>query len=438
MIKKVEKFIEEKHLLSPGAKIIIGLSGGADSMAMLDILTLLGYQCIAAHCNFHLRVDESDSDAIFVKKWCKSIDIDFVSIDFDTREFAADKKISIEMAARELRYNWFEIIRKQYEAEAIVVAHHKDDLIETVLLNMIRGTGIRGLTGISPCNGYIVRPMLCLSRIEIEEYLTSRGIPNIFDSSNNDDTFTRNSIRLNVIPLLENINPSVKDAIFRTSNNLREVNKIYDAYVSTAIEHVFSDNRINIRLLKETYSPSAILYEILSTFGFNSSVISDVYDGIDSISGKVYFSENYRLVKDRDYFILNLISEKNDLSEYLIDINIKEINIPIRLKMNFIKNDVSIIRNQNYLYADADKLKFPLLLRKWRVGDWFIPFGMKGKKKLSDFFTDRKLNINEKENAWVLVSGEEIVWIVGLRSDERFKITEKTSKVFIIEYSDDI
>lgn len=437
MIKKVEKYIAEKYLLTPGAKIIIGVSGGADSMAMLDILTLLGYNCIAAHCNFHLRGDESDSDAVFVKKWCKSIDVDCVSIDFDTREFATDKKISIEMAARELRYNWFEIMRKQYEAEAVVVAHHKDDLIETVLLNIIRGTGIRGLTGISPSNGYVVRPMLCVSRNEIEEYLIFRGIPNIFDSSNSDDSFTRNAIRLNIIPLLEDINPSVKDAILRTSNNLNEVNKIYDAYVSSAIKEVFIENKINIQLLKKTHSPSSILYEILAPLGFNSSVISDIYDGIDSISGKMYFSENYRLIKDRNYYILNLITEKTYLSRYLIDKDSKEIQIPIHLKMNFYSRDVDIIRDHNHLFVDAKLLKFPLVLRKWMVGDWFIPLGMKGKKKLSDFFTDIKLNINEKENTWVLVSGEEIVWIVGRRMDERFRITEKTLEVFMIEYSVD-
>jgi tRNA(Ile)-lysidine synthetase-like protein len=222
MFQKVKSFIDEKRLPGEGAVLIAGISGGADSMALLDILTLLGCRCIVAHCNFHLRGEESDEDARFVKGWCKKNDLEFTSIDFDTRQYAADRGISIEMAARELRYSWFEMVRKQYDAEAIAVAHHKDDSAETLLMNLVRGTGISGLCGILPQNGKVVRPLLCVTRSEIETYLNERGIPFRTDSTNREDIYARNHIRLNVIPQLKKLNPSVVEAILRTAGNLSE------------------------------------------------------------------------------------------------------------------------------------------------------------------------------------------------------------------------
>jgi tRNA(Ile)-lysidine synthetase, N-terminal domain/tRNA(Ile)-lysidine synthetase, C-terminal domain len=435
MLDTIRRFIEKEKLLSQGAPVIVGLSGGMDSMALLDVLTLLGYRCVAAHCNFHLRGEESDRDADFVKKWCKNVDIPFTSIDFDTKQYAADKKISIEMAARELRYSWFEIIRSQYNAEAVAVAHHKDDSVETVLLNLIRGTGIRGLTGISPKNKNVIRPLLCTARGEIAEYIDERGIPYVVDSTNEEDVFIRNFLRLNILPELEAINPAVKEAIYRTSLNLSEAGKVYSVAIQGWMETVLRDDKIDIRALRETASPQSVLFEILSPMGFGPSTIEDIFQSMDAHPGKVFFSAKFRLIKDRDYFIIDRISEEpNAQASYFIDKETNGIARPVRLAIRKGKMPVEIKKNPRFLYADADALQFPLELRKWRQGDWFVPFGMKGKKKLSDYFTDRKFSLRDKEDVWVLLSGKDILWIVGERPDDRFKVTAKTVIVLTIEW----
>jgi tRNA(Ile)-lysidine synthase len=442
MLKKIQQYIHHHQLLSPHAKVIIGVSGGKDSMAMLDVLTLLGYSCVAAHCNFHLRGEESMRDADFVKKWCEKNEVPFVSTDFDTQKFANDKKISIEMAARELRYSWFEEIREQFDAEAIVVAHHKDDSVETVLLNLVRGTGIKGLSGISPKNGNIVRPFLCVTRKEVEDYVEERGLPSVFDSTNDDDAFTRNFLRINVIPQLEKLNPSVKDAIFRSSQNVAEAEKMYVSAISEAIKTVFDGEKIDVSTLQQTASPLSVLFEILSPLGFNTSVIEDIYRGAGANlcirpkteSGKIFFSEKYRLIKSRNYFLLDpFTNEQKDEKTFFIEKKTQEIDTPALLKISIEKMPLDIKKEPRFLYADADKLTFPLKLRKWQQGDYFIPFGMSGKKKVSDYFTDRKFDLKEKENTWLLTSNEKIVWIMGERADNRFRVTSKTTSVLVIE-----
>ena len=402
----------------------------------------MGYRCTAAHCNFHLRGEESDRDENFVKKWCKSIDIPFTSINFDTKQYAVDRKISIEMAARELRYNWFETLRRHHQADFIAVAHHKDDSVETVLLNLIRGTGIKGLTGISPKNGYIVRPLLGISRSEIEKYISERDIPYVTDSTNNEDLYLRNALRLNVLPILEKLNPSVKDTIYRTSKNVTEAEKVYSDSIQKAIKKAFNDNKIDINVLKHTASPRSVLFELLTPYNFTPSTIEDISESINSISGKIFFSERgsysenkkYRLIKDRNSFLLNVVNETNNENEtYFIEKGINEINIPINIKIKKLSSSADIAFNKHTIYIDADKIKYPLVLRKWRSGDWFIPFGMKGRKKLSDYFTDRKFSLKDKEDAWLLASGDDIVWIVGERNDDRFKISENTKQIISIE-----
>ena len=442
MLEKVREFIHKENLIPDNTKIIVGLSGGMDSMVLLDILTLLGYQCMAAHCNFHLRGEESNRDENFVKKWCKSIDIPYTSINFDTNQYAADRKISIEMAARELRYNWFETLRRHYHAHYIAVAHHKDDSVETVLLNLIRGTGIKGLTGISSKNGYVVRPLLCISRSEIENYISERDIPYVTDSTNNEDLYLRNSLRLNVIPLLETLNPSVKDTIFRTSKNVTEAEKVYSESVQKSIKKVFNNNKININALKQTASSRSVLFELLTPYNFTPSTIEDISESIDSISGKIFFSDSnsdfekkkYRLIKDRSSFLLDVVNDTyNDNETYLIEEGTTELKFPVYLKIREINSLDDMVYNSRFLYIDADKIKYPLVLRRWKSGDWFIPFGMKGKKKLSDYFTDRKFSLKDKEDAWLLVAGDDIVWIVGERNDNRFKVTENTKRIISIE-----
>lgn len=431
--QRIKQYIADHQLLKPKAKVIIGLSGGADSVALLDILHNLGFECICAHCNFHLRGDESNRDAEFVRQLTTQYNLPLDIIDFDTTAYASEKGISIEMAARELRYNWFEEVRKKYDAITIAVAHHKDDSIETVLLNLIRGTGIRGLTGIVARNGYIVRPLLCVTRNEILDYLNSKALAFVNDSTNEEDIYTRNKIRLNILPLLETINPSVKDAIQRSSENLLQVENIYKHYVEEAIKVVVYNNRVSIAKLLQYTEPKAILFEILSPYGFNPSTINDIYESLNGISGKIFYSSSHKLLKDREYLI---IDKKDSTTEKVFFINEtdKHISSPINLKIDTILRGENFIidKARNILYADKNKINFPLTIRHWKQGDWFVPFGIKGKKKVSDYFSDQKFSLFDKENTWLLCSGNDILWIIGYRSDERYKITDSTKEILKI------
>lgn len=438
MLDTIRTYIQKEKLLSVEATVIVGLSGGMDSMALLDILTLLGYRCVAAHCNFHLRGAESDRDGDFVRRWCKSVDVPLVTIDFDTREYASDRKISIEMAARELRYRWFEMMRVQHQAEAIAVAHHRDDSVETVLMNLIRGTGIKGLSGIAPKNRKVVRPLLSVSREEIARYMVSRDIPYVFDSSNNDDLFLRNALRLHVIPTLEELNPAVKEAIYRTAQHVAQAEKVYNAAMKESMEKVVQNDRIDVRELRKTPSPQSLLFELLTPMGFGPSTIQDICSSMDAEPGKIFLSRSHRVIKDRDYFLIDQLPDKEATEQsFFIELQTNALTMPLPLTFSILPMPITIERNKRFLYADFDQLRFPLTLRKWRQGDWFIPFGMKGRKKLSDYFTDRKFSLKDKEAAWVLLSGEEIVWIVGERPDERYRIREGTLRVFHVSWTED-
>lgn len=432
MLETIRRYIETEELLTPGGRVIVGLSGGADSMALLDLLTLLGYQCVAAHCNFHLRGEESQRDADFVRRWCNETDIPLQSVDFDTRQYAAERKLSIEMAARELRYEWFEIIRQQQDAEAIAVAHHRDDSVETLLLNLIRGTGIRGLSGISPRKGRVVRPLLGVTRTQIEHYIVERAIPTVFDSSNHDDRFLRNALRLRVIPLLEELNPSVREAIHRTSQHLAEAEKVYRNAIAALSADLFHDGRIDIAALKQSPSPRALLFEILTPLGFNPSVIGDIAESLDATPGKQFPSAQHRVLKDRDALLIIPLAAEEQQVSFAIHADTTVLEMPLPMQILSLEMPVTIEKSKSMLYADQELLHFPLLLRKWQPGDWFIPFGMKGRKKLSDYFTDRKMSLYDKEEVWLLLSGDEVVWIVGERPDDRFRVTNQTNRVLHI------
>ncbi len=481
MLERVRTYIEGEKLLQPNAKIVVGLSGGADSMALIDILTRLDYCCVAAHCNFHLRGPESDRDADFVKGWCERHDIPLLSIDFDTHHHAREQGLSIEMAARELRYNWFEVVRQEQGAEAIAVAHHRDDSVETVLLNLVRGTGIKGLTGIPAKNGYVVRPLLAFTRSDIEEYIAKRSIPHVTDSTNQQELYVRNLIRLRILPELEKINPKVREAIHRTSLNLAEVEKLYNWSIEEMRRALWnedgsrlndennrgngngdgneggsdyrnrddvngkgkkSDNsesneiRINISLLQESASPQAVLFELLSPLGFSPSTIRDILESLHGEPGKQFYGRSYRLIKDREFLVLHPLRERcADTETFLIEAGVEQIDFPLKLILRMEAMPIVIQKESHLLYMDADKVRFPLTLRRWQPGDWFIPFGMKGKKKLSDFFVDKRFSLKEKEDAWLLLSGDQVVWVVGERSDDRFQVTKTTKRVLVIEWN---
>ncbi|MDR1372045.1 MAG: tRNA lysidine(34) synthetase TilS [Dysgonamonadaceae bacterium] len=436
MIHTIIKYINGNGLLCESDKVVVGFSGGADSAVLLYILNKLGYHCIAAHCNFHLRGDESNRDAKFSETFAKNLNIKFLQKEFDTLAFAKEQKISLEMAARDLRYRWFEEIRLSENAVAIAVAHHSDDSIETMLLNLIRGTGIRGLTGIHSHNGLIIRPLLCVSKAEILRYAQTEKIAYITDSTNFQDEFTRNKIRRQLLPLLETLNPSVKASLQATMNNLSETAKIYEAHIETARKIVFDEKKgkINIPLLKTFPSPKTVLFEILNGFGFSRDIVAAIYDSIDSQSGKTFYAPAMRLVKNRNAFLLSPLKTENN-NEYLIEENCNNIDTPLKMTVSCVDYDNSLIisKENNVATLDRNKLQFPLVLRRWRAGDKFIPFGMNGFQKLSDFFNNNKISLPEKEEIWVLQSAEDIVWIVNHRIDNRFKIEKSTTKTVILE-----
>ena len=436
MLINVQHYIEKHNLLNHEKPIIVGLSGGADSVALLYLLKRLNYDCIAAHCNFYLRGEESDRDEAFVIRLTNDWNIPLYKTTFDTVRVAFDRKISIEMAARDLRYEWFEGIRKQEGAQAICVAHHRDDNIETLLINLIRGTGIRGLSGIRPKNGYLVRPLLDFSQQEILDYVEENKLPYVIDSTNLKPDFTRNKIRLEVLPLLETINPSIKESIGQTITNLDATRIIYQDAIEKAKREVFNldENSISIPGLTHSLSPETLLFEILREYGFNPDVIREIYQALNAQSGKEFYSLTHRLIKDRDIlFLLPLQVQSTD--EYLLYESSDYIDYPFKIDVCRKENHVyfEIKREAKVAYLDVDLLQFPLKLRRWKNGDRFMPFGMNHFQKLSDFFNNNKFSKPQKENVWLLTSGDDIVWVINYRIDHRYRITERTKKVIILE-----
>ena len=423
--KKIAQYIDNERLFPINARIIVALSGGADSVALLRILHTLGYDCEAAHCNFHLRGTESDRDEMFVRKLCKTMKTPLHTIDFATEQYAIEKKISIEMAARELRYQWFAEIKQKTKADVIAVAHHQDDSVETVLLNLIRGTGINGLLGIRPKNGDIVRPLLCISRKEITDYLQNAGQEYMTDSTNLQDEYTRNKIRLNLLPLMQEINPLVKEHIIDTSNYLNDVNRIYNKGIEEGKQRVIEKGNIRIVPLLKEPSPEALLFEILYPLGFNAAQTKNILTMLEGQTGKQFISKDgWRVVKNRELLLIDK-KEKQENPPFCL----------IKEEKEYTK-DFIIPREKHIACFDTDKLIGEINLRKWQTGDIFIPFGMKGKKKVSDYLTDRKFSIIQKENQWVLCCGDKIIWIVGERTDNRFRIDEKTKKVTVFKMSE--
>ena len=419
------QFAAQYQLFKEDAKILVAVSGGVDSMVMLRLLHDAGVNMVVAHCNFKLRGKESDDDETFVKIEAQKLGIECRVKNFDTAEFAKKNGISIQMAARKMRYEWFNELSENEGYEAIAIAHNKDDSIETLFINIARGTGIQGLTSIKPANGKIIRPLLFAWRADIEDYAEKQKINFREDSSNATDKYARNYIRHNVIPGLEQFFPGVRQTIERNIENFSSVEKFYTQAIEQYKKEVVvtADELIYIDLPKLSQSPHppTLLYEILKRYGFSNSTVADILE--KNCSGRQFFSATHRVVHDRQSLILQKVvdcqlhSETSsfDVVDYEIFDNYS----------GFVPDT-----DPNIACLDFDKLQFPLLMRTWEHGDKFRPLGMKGMKKLSDFFVDLKLSIPQKENCKILVSGGKIAWIVGLRIDDRFKITNKTTKIF--------
>lgn len=412
--------------MATDGKVLVALSGGADSVALLRVLLASGYQCVAAHCNFHLRGEESDRDEDFVRRLCEGLGVGLHVTHFDTHDYARQKKVSIEMAARELRYAWFGKLRQRVGAEAIAVAHHRDDCVETVLLNLIRGTGINGLKGIRVRNGYVVRPLLNESRSSIEEYLKAIGQEYVTDSTNLQDEYMRNKIRLNILPMMRELNPRVSDNIFETSRKLEEVVDIYKSdrikTVNDKLEMV-TENEFRIRIsdILNDWAPMSLLHEILECFGFKTAQEKDVMRCMKGHqSGKRFYAKEWEILRDREELIIRHMQQADMEPELLVQ--------EMEIESGFV-----VPKDRHVAYVDADKVKCPLIIRRWQQGDKFVPLGMKGKKKVSDYLTDRKFSLFDKENQWVVCSGEDIVWLVNERPDHRFRVTDDTRRVFVLK-----
>lgn len=434
MQQKVQNYIEKHELLNHNKPVIVGVSGGADSVVLLHLLLSLGYNCVIAHCNFHLRMEESDRDEAFVLNLSNELKIPYYHIDFETDKYADSHHVSIEMAARDLRYAWFYELLEKLHAQAIAVAHHADDSIETLMMNLVRGTGLRGLTGIPVRNGKVVRPLLCCTRAEIENYIVEHNLEYITDSSNTMLDYQRNKFRNVVLPLLEEINPSVRqtlyDSIERFTGNLAIYNQAIEKIKTEVVNNESETIKLDIDLLKQQIHLPTIMFELLHNYGFGAATIKQITNQLDGESGKQFYSETHRLLKDRKYLIIRKIEPKT-VDVYWISETETEISSPIHLKLNKLElsSDFQVSKEKCCIHIDASKLHFPLQLRRWKEGDTFFPFGMSNSKKISDFFIDNKFTLLEKEQAWLLVSGENIVWIVGQRSDNRYRVTEKTKEV---------
>jgi len=432
MFSKFQNHIVSNFPFLQQAKILVAVSGGLDSMILLDLAAKSELQIAVAHCNFQLRDTESDGDEDFVKSYCQENSIQGFFQRFDTQQFAEDEKLSIQLAARKLRYQWFYELLENENFDYVLTAHHLDDQLETFLINFSRGTGLDGLCGIPSLHDKIVRPLLIFSRAEIETFANENQLKWREDSSNASDKYVRNKIRHQMVPILKELNPSFLDSFEKTIQNLNQAQSLVDDASRIVYRKVVKDfdnlKIINLKELLQLSNYQAYLYQWLSPFGF--SAWQDIYDLVEAQSGKLIFSEQYRLVKDREALILEPKNVENS-EEYLINEKEKQLNFPLKLRFCEV-SDLSI-SDAKTIFVDSKLVKFPLTLRKWNEGDYFYPFGMKGKKKVSKYFKDEKFSLSEKEQAWLLSSDNEIIWIIGERMDDRFKITEHTQTILKIE-----
>jgi tRNA(Ile)-lysidine synthase len=373
-----------------------------------------------------------------VAELAERLGIPLEKVDFDTEGYAEQHKVSIEMAARELRYGWFEKVRKELACDYVAVAHHSDDLVETFLINLSRGAGIHGLSGIKPKNGKIVRPLLSVSRAEVLNYLSEHGLEHVEDSTNAESVYVRNKFRNEIIPKMEEVNPSFKRSVLQAAENLAEAERFVGTAIADVKRGVVSRDgnllKISMSGLAKSVNARFVLYEILSEFGFSSAVVDDVIKSFETISGKRFYSPKYRLIRDRDSLLVAERGDEDADAEYYIEEYAESLSVPVRAEIRRLSADeFEVKRDKRFCFLDADKLKFPLVLRKWRDGDYFVPFGMKNRKKVSDFFIDRKMSLLEKEAVWLLVSDGDIVWVVGERSDDRFKVDANTKNVIELQ-----
>ncbi|WP_299153702.1 tRNA lysidine(34) synthetase TilS [uncultured Christiangramia sp.] len=437
MEKAFKKIIKEEYPFLCTNKLLIAVSGGVDSVVLAHLCKLSKMEFSIAHCNFNLRGEESEADEAFVKELAENMEVPFFTQSFNTLKFAENAGISIQMAARELRYNWFEELSNSMEFDYTLTAHHANDNLETFLINLIRGTGPEGLQGIKDKHHQLLRPLINFSRFEIEEFANSKSLKWREDSSNASDKYMRNRIRHHMVPLMQELNPQLLETFAKTQQHLNESMELVEDYMSLLYPKIISRDvfgyALDIAFLKKVPNSKQVLYQLLKSFRFTEW--SDVHDLMDAQTGKMVLSDTHRLIKDRNRLLLTEIQDESINKEYQLEKGEEFVMIPEFGTLHLTEVEKFDKSATNSIFVPIRKLKFPLLIRKWKEGDFFVPFGMKGKKKLSDYFKDEKFSLPQKEQTWLLYSGEDLVWIINQRADNRFSVEKGDREILKISFS---
>ncbi|MCR9226588.1 MAG: tRNA lysidine(34) synthetase TilS [Flavobacteriaceae bacterium] len=433
MVQKFKQHVVCSLYFLEGRKLLLACSGGLDSVVLAHLCDASDLDFALAHCNFKLRDGESDGDEEFVRELASILEVDVFVTHFETNKYADEQHLSMQMAARELRYKWFDDLLKSQGYDYMLTAHHADDSLETFLINLSRGTGVEGLSGIPKVNKNIVRPLLPFSRDEILEFAKLEGMSWREDSSNASTKYLRNKIRHEIVPILKELSPSFLQNFINTQHHLGQTNDLVNNHLNELKSRLFQQGdgevRIQIVELQKLHPLDAYLYGLFHSYGFTEW--NDVKDLLIAESGKQVFSKTHRLLKDRHHLILAEILTKNN-GTYSIHMDETLNETPIKIRLEEVETFEK--QTQNVVFLDKEKLIFPLILRSWEKGDYFYPFGMQGKKKLSKFFKDEKMDLISKERQWLLCSNDKIVWVVGKRADERFKVEDSTEKIVKITW----
>lgn len=423
MIEQFRKYISDNHLINKGDRILVALSGGVDSMVLAELLRKEGYDIAFAHCNFHLRGKESDDDERFVHEYAKRVGVKLFVKQFDTLDYVENNKVSVEMAAREMRYAWFDDVIGA-GGYKLALAHHADDQIETFFINLLRGSGIKGLKAMQPRNGMYIRPLLWASREEIKQFAIENGIQWREDSTNNDTVYLRNKIRHDLMPVFDSIKPEAREKILESVNHLASENQLYRELLKEKLSQIETIDGVFHSIPKRHFDLQ-FLFEWIRDFGFSYSQCESIFSSLDSEPGKEFYSAEYQLVIEKDTVEIFPI----ELTDNLLTPGLSYSKFDKSDGFNLVKD------NPNIAQLDFDKLKFPLTVRHWWHGDRFHPLGLKGTKLVSDFFNDNGFTTYQKRHTQIITDAEgQIVWIVGHRIDDRFKITEKTKTIYQINF----
>lgn len=442
-VSRFKQFIKQHSLFSSSEGVLLAVSAGRDSVLMACLFAACNFKFAIAHCNFSLRGDEADADEQFTKKLAEQLQVPFYSTRFQTKDYAKTQHISVQMAARELRYKWLEDARSGYGYDYIALAHHQNDAVETILLNLVRGTGIAGMHGILPKRGRLIRPLLFLTRDGVTAICSEEKISYRDDSSNSSAYYARNKIRLEVVPVLKEINPALEETFKQNARRFADMELLLDEQVSGIRKKLFKTHankeiQVSVKELQNLHPLYLLLFELFRPYSFTETVIADLVRAFKSQPGKIFRSATHQIILDRNCLLINsLTAEENELNKVTL---IGADDQAIRWKNNRYSacivsaNELSLNLDKHIAQLDLEKLQFPLQLRSWNEGDSFFPLGMKGRKKISDFFQAEKIPLNHKNDIALLVNcNGDILWIAGYRVDERYKVKKGTKKIFIFE-----